>query len=271
MRLGFCGNISDAAAVRDAGFDFLEVNVQQVLQGKLSDVDWQRTAPDPDKLPLPIEAANCLIPGDMPVIGPKRDLDALQHYMKNVALRASRLGIWTLVFGSGGARKRPDDVSPKIASNHLADFLDIAGDACASKRVTIVIEHLNRNETNTLNSLADALELCERVSNPAVQMLVDTYHYGLEREDEQAVIDLGDRLRHVHVAEPVGRIQPGGHGDTSPDSFDFTGFFAVLSKIGYDSRVSFEGKLTAPLPECGPSIVAFLREAWQAAREGVAG
>ncbi len=271
MRLGYCGSLDDAAVLKAAGFDFLEVNVQQVLQGKLSDADWQRTAPDPDRFVLPVEAANCLVPGDMPVVGPGRDLDALQRYMKHVAHRASRLGIWTLVFGSGGARKRPDDVSPRLAMDHIAEFLDIAGDACAARRVTLVIEHLNRNETNTVNSLADAAELCDRVANPAVQVLVDTYHFGLEREDEQAVIDLGDRLRHVHIAEPVGRIQPGGHGDTSPDSFDFPGFFAVLSKIGYDGRVSFEGKLTAPLPDCGHAIVSVVRDAWQAAREGVAG
>lgn len=271
MRLGFCGPIADAAKVRAAGFDFLEVNVQQVLQGTRDDAQWQATAPDPDKLPLPIEAANCLIPGDMPVIGPRRDLDALNTYMKRVAHRAARLGIWTLVFGSGGARRRPDEVPPKLAAEHLYEFLEIAGDACASRNVTVVIEHLNRNETNTLNRLDECLALCDRVANPGVAMLVDTYHFGLEREDDQAVIDLGDRLKHVHIAEPVGRIQPGGHGDASPDAFDFVEFFAVLSKIGYDGRISFEGKLTAPLEETGRPLIAYVRDAWQAAREGVAG
>lgn len=271
MKLGYCGGIDAAGAVKAAGFDFLEVNVQQVLRGREDEATWQATAPDPDKLPLPVEAANCLVPGNLPVIGPQRDLGELQRYMMNVARRAARLGIYTLVFGSGGARKRPDEVPPARALDQLVEFLEIAGDACATHRVTLVIEHLHAGETNTINSLAEAIVLAERVNDPAVQVLVDTFHFGVSREDDQSLIDAGDRLRHVHVAEPVGRIEPGGHPAGSADAFDFESFFAVLNKIGYDGRISFEGKLTGPLEEVGPRIVAFVRDKWDAARKVVAG
>src|SRR5688500_15748700 len=131
--------------------------------------------------------------------------------MQRVAKRAKRLGIERLVFGSGGARKRPAGVDEETARVHLAEFTRMAGEVCAHHGVTLVIEHLNRGETNTLNTLAEARDLCEGVDHPGVQMLVDSYHYGLEKENDQAVLDLDGTLRHVHVAEVVGRVQPGAH------------------------------------------------------------
>src|SRR5699024_2942940 len=134
----------------------------------------------------------CLLPSDLPVVGAQRDLEALKKYMRHVAKRANQLGIKILVFGSGKARYRSDDVDDQTANNHLAEFCDIAGNSCANNDVTLVIEHLNKEETNTINSLAQEKKLIEQTNNKAVTALVDSYHYGLENEDDQALLDLGN-------------------------------------------------------------------------------
>ena len=264
MRLGCCGGIGDAGKIRDAGFEFLEVGVQGVLKGLEDDAAWSASAPDFDALPLPIEAANVLVPGSLPLIGGGRDVAALRQYMERVARRAKTVGIERIVFGSGGARKRPDDVDEATAMAELAEFCGIAGDALAKHDVVLVIEHLNRKETNTINTLAQERELMDRVNHPAVAALVDTYHFGLENDSEADLLSLGHRLKHVHVAEVVDRIQPGGHEDASK-RYDFEHFFCVLRKMGYRERVSFEGKWTGPVEEVGAACVKFLREAWASA------
>ncbi len=258
MRLGYCGNIEDAGKARDAGFDFLEVNAQKVLRGLEDDATW--TPPAPGSCALPIEAANALLPQTLPVIGAKRDPAALKTYLQRVAHRAQIVGIRRIVFGAGAARRRPDDLDLHTATEHLAEFCQLAGDALQPHGVTLVIEHLNAKETNTLNKLSQAKSLCERVDHPAVALLVDTYHYGLEHETERAVLDLGDELRHVHLAEPHGRGQPG----VAPEHpFDFENFFCLLRKIGYDDRISVEANWTAPLDQAGPACVQLLRQAWE--------
>ena len=257
--LGCTASIDQAQQVADAGFDFLEVNIQGVLQGNTPDADWQ--PPEIDKLPLPIEAANCLIPGNMPVIGPNRDLAALKTYMQRVGKRAKQVGIEYLVFGSGGARKRPDNVDEVTADDQLVEFLKLAGDACGPHGVKIVIEHLNTGETNTINKLAKARHLCDRAHHKAVGLLVDSYHWGLEQEIDQSILDLGDRLWHVHLAEPIDRIQPGGHG-RSDKAFDFETFFTLLQKINYDERLSLECKFSRSLEADGPATIAFIQQMW---------
>lgn len=266
MRLGHCGGIESAGEAKAAGFDFLEVNIQGVLRGNETDAAWAATAPDPAKLPLPIEAANCLVPGNMPIVGPSRDFPALKTYIGRVAQRAKKIGIQRLVFGSGGARKRPEGVSPEAAARDIAEFTRMTGEACAAQGVLLVIEHLHQGETNTLNSLKDCLALCRQTAMPSVQMLVDSFHFALEKEKEQAALDLKGTLRHVHVAEPSGRIEPGAPPkEPGVKPFDFVAFFRPLRKIGYDERVAIECTWTRPLAVAGAESVRFLRDAWERA------
>lgn len=265
MRLGCCGNPDDAKKYADAGFDFVEVNVQSVLKATESDAAWSASAPDVTRLALPIEAANCLVPGNLPIVGPQRDLAALTGYMKNVTARAKKLGMQRLVFGSGGARKRPEGVDERTAMDHLVEFTRMAADASGKHGVVLVIEHLNKGETNTINSLTQELELIERVNHPACAALVDSYHFGLENETDDTLLALGDRIKHVHVAEVKDRLQPGGHGPGSRDAFDFDSFFCLLHKLGYDERVSIECKWGKPFDEAGAATAKLLRAAWSEA------
>lgn len=264
MRWGCCGSIDQANTIRDAGFDFLEVNVQAVLRGDESDAEWTKAAPKVSALPLPIEAANSLVPATRPIIGPGRDVKGLTDYLGRVTRRAKQLGITRLVFGSGAARKRPNEVDEITAMTHLREFTRIAGDACAANDIILVIEHLHRGETNTLNSLASCLQLQNDVDHPAVMMLVDSFHYGLEREDDQALLDLDGTLKHVHVAEPVGRGQPGAVA-VGDEPFDFDLFFSLLCKIGYNDRVSIEAVWTEPIAQAGPVALELLKAACERA------
>lgn len=264
MRFGCCGDIDDAGALAQAGFDYLEVNVQAVLRPTESEADWQRDVPDPSTLALPIEAANCLMPQTLPLIGPGRDWEAIGQYMQRVADRSAKLGIRRVIFGSGKARMRPTDVPVGVAAEQLAAFCAMAGEMLAAHDILLIIEHLNRKESNTINTLAQELELIERTSHSHVAGLVDSYHFALEGENEDAILNLGDYLRHVHVAEPAGRLAPGSLGD-SPDAYDFESFFCVLRKLGYDERISVEAQFPEPADVSRKHCVTYLKEAWRAA------
>lgn len=262
MRLGCCGTLEQAAEIYAAGFEFLEVNVQAVLNGDMSSKDWEAQAPDFAKFPLPIEAANCLVPVARPLIGPKRDMRGLQDYMQRIAKRAQIVGIKRLVFGSGGARRRPEGVTPEQATEQLIEFSAMCAEVCAHHEVMVVVEHLNRGECNTINTLEETRAICEAVGHHNLMSLVDSYHYGLEKENEQAVLDLGTTLHHVHVAEPDGRAEPGVPGSPAT-AFDFDDFFCLLRKAGYDERVSVEATAwSGSIAEKGPGVVRMLRDAW---------
>ncbi len=86
--------------------------------------------------------------------------------------------------------------------------------ACAASvpDVRLALEPLNRYESSLVNTVAEALDLVERVGKENLGVLFDTFHANIEeRSLESAILAAGERLFHVHVADS-NRWPPGyGH------------------------------------------------------------
>src|SRR5947209_19730660 len=106
MQFGICTASENAADVKNAGWDFVEENIQTALQGQLPDEQWHGRE-QVGGAALPVPAANRLVPAVLKITGPLADLDQLRSYMSRVLSRSAALGIKTLVFGSGEARLVP--------------------------------------------------------------------------------------------------------------------------------------------------------------------
>ena len=167
--------------------------------------------------------------------------------------RLAQLGVGLVVFGSGGARRVPDGFARDEAFAQLVDFGRRAARLARSRNITIAIEPLRRQETNIINSAAEGLELVEAVGDGAFQLMVDFYHLSSEHEHPDIVVRAREHLRHVHMANPNGRVFP-----LAWDEFDYEPFFANLRRIGYDQRISVEAS-TEHLMDDAPRSIALLR------------
>ena len=63
----------------------------------------------------------------------------------------------------------------------------------------------------------------------------DYYHMKMEEEDISILGTVGSCLRHIHMADQVGRTVP-----VEPKT-EYEIFFRALHKIGYDGTISIEG------------------------------
>ena len=256
MLFGICTPSVNAPALRAAGWDYVEDNVQGLLQGLQPDDQWQPPAP----AVLPVLAANVLVPGSLKITGPDVDAERLKQYMAAVSRRAGAVGIKTLVFGSGAARMVPPLFDRPTAERQVVDFARMAAEVAAPHGVTIVFEPLNRHECNIVNSVAEAAEFAARVGHPNCQVLVDTFHLWMEHEPVENVARAVAAIRHVHVADLDGRVAPSLSGKA-----DYRPLFAVLKRAGYDGTVSVE---SSPIPDfdlAAPKVLAFLKDQWATA------
>src|SRR5262249_10299586 len=121
-------------------------------------------------------------------------------------------------------------------------------------------EPLRREETNIVNSAAEGLELVEAVGDAGFQLMVDFYHLASEHEDPRIIVRAREHLRHLHMANPAGRVFP-----RAPAEFDYEPFFAALREIGYDRRMSVEAS-TTDLQADAPRAIALLRRALETNR-----
>jgi D-psicose/D-tagatose/L-ribulose 3-epimerase len=100
--------------------------------------------------------------------------------------------------------------------------------------VTLAIEPLNRFETYFLNTVDDAVRLCDEVDHPNVGVLVDTFHANIEEKNiADAYRRAARRLKHVHTCENDRGAPGSGH-------VEWAEVFAVLLEIGYDGWLTIE-------------------------------
>jgi sugar phosphate isomerase/epimerase len=114
----------------------------------------------------------------------------------------------------------------------------------ASPDVKLVIEPLNRYESNLINTVAEGLELIGHIGAKNVGLLLDTFHANIEEASlERAMRDASDKLWHVHVADSNRRYPGAGH-------LDFGDLITVLGKVGYNGYLSAE---IVPWPDADTS------------------
>jgi D-psicose/D-tagatose/L-ribulose 3-epimerase len=255
VKIGYCGPLKDIDAVKAAGFDYLEVRTSEVAA--LSDADYEKVAAKLQQVGLPVLSANLFLPADIKVTGPNIDKERQMEYVRGALDRVSRLGVRLVVFGSGGARQVPEGFSKQEAFQQLVDFGKRIAPEARSRNITIAIEPLRKQESNIINTSTEGLEWVNAVNDPNIQLMIDFYHFSVEKEDPSDVLKVKDHLRHLHMANPNGRVMP-----LKWNEYNYAPFFEVLRQIHYDRLISLEVSKTN-LPEEGPQAIALLRRAFE--------
>jgi len=100
--------------------------------------------------------------------------------------------------------------------------------------IEIGIEPLNRFETYFLNTVADAVRLCQEIDDPAIGILFDTFHANIEEKSVAgATRQAAPHLKHLHTCENDRGIPGSGH-------VDWDGFFKAVIDIAYDRWMTIE-------------------------------
>jgi sugar phosphate isomerase/epimerase len=231
---GLFASLDNAEKLKAIGYDFIEGNVSSTLKPERSDAEF---APELEKLKacaLPIRSCAGFIPRTFRLTGPDAASGSALDYAVKACRRADAAGIPFIVLGSGGARNVPKGFDIARGKAQFIEFCRNLGDRIKDCKVTIVLEPLNRNESNILNSVGEGIEYVDAVSRPRIQLLADIYHMMKEGESPDSIRKAGARIRHCHIAELEGRKAPGTKGE------DLSGFLKALKDIGYTGGVSCE-------------------------------
>jgi len=129
-------------------------------------------------------------------------------------------------------------IPPQVPRDQAMEWL-LAGLRRVARRarganVRIVIEPVNRYESNWLNTVEEVLDLIGRLGEDNVGVLPDTFHMNIEEADMfEALRRAGTRLWHLHVADSNRRAPGAGH-------LDFNQIVIALAGQGYTGAVSAE-------------------------------
>jgi len=226
-----------APRLASMGFELIEIPLEQPG-------DWT-----PEEV-VDALAETGLVASVCAVMAPGRDLTSddpatiatTQQYLRGCISAAAGIGARVVagpmyaptgMTGSLSARERARQIERIATSLHpIADEAQDAG-------VRLAIEPLNRFETSLFNTVAQTMELVERMDHPAVGLLLDTFHMNIEERDiPGAIRTAGRSLFHFHAC---GNDR-GAPGD---DGIDWPGIRNALAEIEYDGALSIESFTTA--------------------------
>ena len=215
------------------GYDYIELSLRDLAA--LTEPALADLARRLERAGLPCEACNNFFPPEIRLTGPTADLAVAVGYARAALARAARLGVKIVVFGSSGARNVPAGFPLDAAWAQLRVLLVALGPIAEAHGITIVIEHLNRGESNILNSIAEGWRMAQEVAHPRIRVLADAYHVRQEHEDPAILAMVTPPVAHVHVAQRAERVFPAG------DDAELAAFFRQLRAADYSQRVSIEG------------------------------
>jgi sugar phosphate isomerase/epimerase len=136
---------------------------------------------------------------------------------------------------------------------YLVEAIGECAAAAAGTGVRFALEPLNRYESDLVHTVAEGLELAERIGAENFGLLLDTFHMNIEEAViEDSIRACGDRIFHFHVADSNRCYPSAGH-------LDFKAILETLAATGYRGFVSGEFK---PLPDADTAAersIAYLR------------
>lgn len=232
MRLGCCAGLEQIDAVRDAGYDYVEVQVVNV-KAEASDTEFEPVRERILSSGIAAETWNGLIPAAMKLVGPEVDSYRIERYLRTAFERIEELGGEVVVFGSGPARTVPEGFPMDEAEDQLAEFVTLAGQVAGACGITIAVEPLNYRESNIINTIRAGIEIVRKVDHPFVKLLVDLGHVMVQGEPLSDIALAQGEIVHAHTAD-TERLYPGS------GSYPNREFIQALRAGGYDDRLSVE-------------------------------
>lgn len=129
------------------------------------------------------------------------------------------------------------DVEEKVRNHQVGWIVECCRECGAHANtygVRVVVEPINRYETNFLNTIEQSVDFIRRVDLSNVGIMADTFHMNIEERDLSESLEKGaEYLKYVHLVDS-NRLAPGfGHLDVKQ-------IIQTLQKIGYDGFLSIE-------------------------------
>lgn len=122
----------------------------------------------------------------------------------------------------------------------LLEALAVGQEFAARYGLSLVVEPINRYETNCLNTASEVLSVLKRLGGPPPGLLLDTFHMNIEEVSiVGALVEARDCLRYMHFADSNRQVPGRGHTD-------FSSVIGILHSLNYDGYVGIEA---LPLPD----------------------
>jgi sugar phosphate isomerase/epimerase len=242
-QLGIVSGLAQDSIAYSAGFKLIGESVPKILVPTMGDEEFRASLKKVKAAKCKVLSCNLFFPGSLKIAGPNVDEAKVLAYTETVLSRAKEAGVKYIVLGSSGARSIPADYDVNKATSDFISLSKKLGQLAKKHNVIILLENLEKTETNFITSLKSAAEIVKGVNEPNFRLNVDIFHMLREGESPDEIVAAGAVVGFCEIAEKEKRTLPGVAGD------DFKPYLRALKKINYKGFIFIEASTSNPSVE----------------------
>jgi sugar phosphate isomerase/epimerase len=137
----------------------------------------------------------------------------------------------------GGIRGKIEEVSEegkKEVLLHGRNSIKACVEYAEKKCVTLVLEPINRYETNVINNVDEGIHFIRELGSKRVKLVPDTFHMNIEeRSIPDSLVTAREYIAYIHFADSNRQAPGWGH-------IDFHEIFSALKRIDYEGPIGVE-------------------------------
>jgi len=265
MILGICTNMN-ARSPADSGLDqvpyaekigleYIELSVDRIM--RYDDLRFEAFKKEVHSGPLPCLACNNFIDPSIKLTGREYNQNAFENYIAKALSRIASVGAKKVVFGSAKARNIPSYLPMEEGRAELIERIRYIASAAEKHGIELEIEHLNRTESNCINTFEESTAIAKQLNRPNVKSIFDYYHFAVSGEREDLIRQNEAWIGHMHFACTTERRMP-----DLDEAKKLKSVLGILRDCSYDDTFSIE----AYFPNCEmdnvyyKTPVAYLRD-----------
>ena len=147
---------------------------------------------------------------------------------------ASQLDTQVIIGGIRGKFEMENNAVPGSVIQGTKDSIRKCVEYAARRGVTLLLEIVNRYETNFINTVDEAVNLVKELEYDNLKILPDTFHMNIDEADfAESIARGGSLIGLIHFADS-NRLAP-GHGH-----IDFDKIIEALNETGYSGCICAE-------------------------------
>lgn len=236
MKFGCFGHFSDVETIKTSGFDFIELDLREIME--YDDSEFLRICNGFNSLALSAYSCSWILPLDVDLTVPSLDTSFWLDYLCRGAKRCRQLNVQVWPFGCGRGRsiKRNSTSSEWEQKKRVNDFIAATSEICAENNIVLALEPLGPANSNYIQTLHQAAELVRQINQPNLRIMCDLRHMHAVGDPINRISKFNDIIAHCHIDRPIGdkRLFP-----SPSDGYNYNPYLYEIRRLDC-GHISFE-------------------------------
>ena len=234
IRFGICALPEQIAAAAQAGYDYVELDLNDVL--RMDENAYRAMAEQMQACGVYAEVVCGLLPGNVPILGESVSAKRIHAALDQTFELARALGAELALFDCPAERMLPPGVDPAMAWRQLGNFVRMLQSYAADAGLRVALLPLRRSIADLMNYVSEATLISAMLRLDRVGVAASGFNMALEAESLPQLKRTGSLLWHMRMSNVLGNRPP-----RLGDGEDYAATFAALREMGYRGRVTMEG------------------------------